>query len=107
MWIRIAEGYGGHSQNLALFDATNRIFLETKSLELSPEQTTLHHIALKVTDINSALASLERAGHVMLDAVGRPGSRRALIGFIHPKSLNGVLMHLVQRGIPCARGMTR
>ena len=67
----------------------------------------LHHIALKVTDINSALASLERAGHVMLDAVGRPGSRRALIGFIHPKSLNGVLMHLVQRGIPCARGMTR
>jgi len=65
----------------------------------------LHHIALKVTDINSALASLERAGHVMLDAVGRPGSRRALIGFIHPKSLNGVLMHLVQRGIPCARGM--
>jgi len=49
VWIRIAEGYGGHSQNLALFDATNRIFLETKSLELSPEQTTLHHIALNIS----------------------------------------------------------
>ena len=60
----------------------------------------LHHIALKVTDINAALASLQRAGHVMIDTVGRPGSRRALIGFIHPKSLNGVLMHLVQRGNP-------
>jgi methylmalonyl-CoA epimerase len=60
----------------------------------------LHHIALKVTDINTALAGLERAGHVLIDAVGRPGSRRALIGFIHPKSLNGVLMHLVQRGTP-------
>lgn len=60
----------------------------------------LHHIALKVADINAALASLERAGHVMIDTVGRPGSRRALIGFIHPKSLNGVLMHLVQRGRP-------
>jgi catechol 2,3-dioxygenase-like lactoylglutathione lyase family enzyme len=57
----------------------------------------LHHIALKVTDINAALSSLERAGHVLIDTVGRPGSRRARIGFLHPKSLHGVLMHLVQR----------
>ena len=49
VFFKIAEGYGGHSQNLALFDATNRIFLETKSLELSPEQTTLHHIALNIS----------------------------------------------------------
>jgi methylmalonyl-CoA/ethylmalonyl-CoA epimerase len=57
----------------------------------------LHHLALKVTDINRALADLGRAGNVLIDTVGRPGSRRALIGFIHPKSLNGVLVHLVQR----------
>ncbi len=57
----------------------------------------LHHLALKVTDINGALAALGRAGHTLIDSVGRPGSRRALIGFIHPKSLFGVLMHLVQR----------
>jgi catechol 2,3-dioxygenase-like lactoylglutathione lyase family enzyme len=57
----------------------------------------LHHVALKVTDIDGALASLKRAGHSLIDAVGRPGSRRSLIGFMHPKSLNGVLMHLVQR----------
>jgi len=49
VFFKIADGYGGHSQNLALFDATNRIFLETKSLELSPEQTTLHHIALNIS----------------------------------------------------------
>ena len=49
VFFKIAEGYGGHSQNLALFDATNRMFLETKSLELSPEQTTLHHIALNLS----------------------------------------------------------
>ena len=57
----------------------------------------LHHLALKVSDINGALAALGRAGYVLIDAVGRPGSRRALIGFIHPKSLYGVLVHLVQR----------
>ena len=57
----------------------------------------LHHVALKVTDINGALARLKRAGHALIDTAGRPGSRRALIGFMHPKSLNGVLMHLVQR----------
>ena len=57
----------------------------------------LHHLALKVSDINGALAALGRAGHTLIDPVGRPGSRRALIGFIHPKSVCGVLVHLVQR----------
>ena len=57
----------------------------------------LHHIALKVSDIERALTSLEQAGHVMIDTTGRPGSRRSQIGFIHPKSLGGVLIHLVQR----------
>ncbi len=57
----------------------------------------LHHLALKVSDINATLARLGRAGYALIDTVGRPGSRRALIGFIHPKSLFGVLVHLVQR----------
>ena len=57
----------------------------------------LHHLALKVSDINGALAALGRAGYGLIDPVGRPGSRRALIAFIHPKSLSGVLVHLVQR----------
>lgn len=57
----------------------------------------LHHLALKVGDINATLTRLGRAGYALIDMVGRPGSRRALIGFIHPKSLCGVLVHLVQR----------
>lgn len=57
----------------------------------------LHHIALKVTDINGALAALAGAGHSLIDPVSRPGSRRSQIAFIHPKSLHGVLMHLVER----------
>ncbi len=57
----------------------------------------LHHIALKSLDINGTLAQLARAGLPMIDTVGRPGSRRALIGFPHPKALGGILMHIVQR----------
>jgi methylmalonyl-CoA epimerase len=57
----------------------------------------LHHVAFKVGDINAALAAAREAGFPTIDAVGRPGSRRALIGFVQPKGLGGVLVHFVQR----------
>lgn len=57
----------------------------------------LHHIAFKTPDIDGVLASLERAGVPLIDRKGRPGSRRGLIGFIHPKGTGGVLMHFDQR----------
>lgn len=57
----------------------------------------LHHIALKVGDIDGLLANLSKSGHNLIDVVGRPGSRLAKIGFIHPASLGGLLVHLVQR----------
>ena len=57
----------------------------------------LHHIAFKVADIDSMLARLAGAGYEVIDPIGRPGSRRARIGFIHPRSLGGVLVHLVER----------
>jgi catechol 2,3-dioxygenase-like lactoylglutathione lyase family enzyme len=57
----------------------------------------LHHVALKTPDIDGTLAVLELAGARMIDRVGRPGSRRARIGFVHPGSFGGVLFHLVQR----------
>jgi methylmalonyl-CoA/ethylmalonyl-CoA epimerase len=57
----------------------------------------LHHLALKTADIDAALAVLAEQGMSMIDLRGRPGSRRARIGFIHPRSLSGVLVHLVER----------
>ena len=64
VFFKIAEGYGGHTQNLALFSATNRSFIETKSPELSEEKTTLHHIALNVAleDFESEKMRLEGLG---------------------------------------------
>jgi methylmalonyl-CoA/ethylmalonyl-CoA epimerase len=58
----------------------------------------LHHVALKVGDIDAVLADVRRDGFVTIDHVGRPGSRRARIGFVQPRSLGGVLIHFVQRG---------
>lgn len=57
----------------------------------------LHHLALKTPDIDGMLADLAGAGMAVIDGEGRPGSRRARIGFIHPRSLGGVLVHLVER----------
>ena len=64
VFFKVAEGYGGHTQNLALFDATERTFIETKSPQLSQEKTTLHHIALNVSleDFESEKRRLEDLG---------------------------------------------
>jgi catechol 2,3-dioxygenase-like lactoylglutathione lyase family enzyme len=64
VFFKVAEGYGGHTQNLALFEATNRMFLETKSQQLSSDQTTLHHIALNISleDFESEKKRLESLG---------------------------------------------
>ncbi len=64
VFFKVAEGYGGHTQNLALFHATNRAFLEAKSEQLSQEGSTLHHIALNVAleDFESEKRRLEGLG---------------------------------------------
>ena len=55
VFFKIAEGYGGHSQNLALFEASNT---------LNPQESTLHHIALNVAleDFETEKMRLERLG---------------------------------------------
>lgn len=55
VFFKVAEGYGGHSQNLALFEASNT---------LNPQESTLHHIALNVAleDFESERMRLEGFG---------------------------------------------
>ena len=57
----------------------------------------LHHVAFKVPDADDALRRTREAGCRMIDDRGRPGSRRAMIGFIHPAALGGVLVHFDAR----------
>jgi len=62
VFFKVAEGYGGHTQNLALFDVT--LVFDTKSPQLNPDQTTLHHITLNVAleDFESEKMRLEGLG---------------------------------------------
>ena len=57
----------------------------------------LHHIAFKTPDIDATLAKLGETGVALIDRKGRPGSRRARIGFVHPDAMGGVLIHFVER----------
>jgi len=64
IFYKITDGYDGHPQIFALFAATARWMLESKSTQLSPEQTTLHHIAFNVSldDFDSQKKHLEGLG---------------------------------------------
>ena len=64
VFFKVAEGYGGHSQNLALFDVTNISLFNPRAPQISAEQTTLHHIALNISleDFESEKMRLEGLG---------------------------------------------
>jgi len=64
VFFKVAESYGGHTQNLALFDASNTMFLDNKTEQLDSQETTLHHIALNVAleDFEAEKMRLEGLG---------------------------------------------
>jgi len=57
----------------------------------------IHHIAVKVQDINASLAELKRKGARLIDETPRIGAGGCLVAFVHPTSAHGVLLELVQR----------
>jgi methylmalonyl-CoA epimerase len=56
----------------------------------------MHHVALRVDDIEAALAHLKSRGVRLIDETPRPGAEQALVAFIHPSAANGVLVELKQ-----------
>jgi len=58
----------------------------------------VHHIAYQVYDVGAALSRIQAAGLETLDTVARPGLAGTMVGFIHPKSVSGVLTELVEHG---------
>ena len=57
----------------------------------------LHHITLRVDDIEGALAQLKARGVRLIDETPRPGAHGSRVAFIHPSSAHGVLVELKQR----------
>jgi methylmalonyl-CoA/ethylmalonyl-CoA epimerase len=56
----------------------------------------LHHITLRVDDIEAALAQLKAHGAKLIDEHARPGAEGSLVAFVHPASAHGVLVELKQ-----------
>jgi methylmalonyl-CoA/ethylmalonyl-CoA epimerase len=56
----------------------------------------LHHITLRVDDIDAALARLKARGVRLIDERPRDGAHGSRVAFIHPSSAHGVLVELKQ-----------
>jgi methylmalonyl-CoA/ethylmalonyl-CoA epimerase len=56
----------------------------------------VHHVGYGVTDLKAVLEHLKAEGLTLIDGEPRPGSRGTMVAFVHPKSVGGVLVELVQ-----------
>ncbi|MFN0206046.1 MAG: methylmalonyl-CoA epimerase [Planctomycetota bacterium] len=56
----------------------------------------LHHIGYRVNDVAAAILQFKAAGARLIDEVPRRGSRNTKIAFVHPASMGGVLVELVE-----------
>ena len=57
----------------------------------------LQHIALRVDDLEAALAELKAKGVRLIDEKPRYGAGGAKIAFVHPKSFGGILLELSEK----------
>ena len=57
----------------------------------------IHHIALRVENLEEALEELKARGVQLIDEKPRYGAGGARIAFVHPKATGGVLLELSER----------
>lgn len=57
----------------------------------------IHHLAIRVDDLEAALAELKEKGIRLIDEKPRIGAGGAKIAFVHPKATGGILLELCQR----------
>jgi methylmalonyl-CoA/ethylmalonyl-CoA epimerase len=57
----------------------------------------IQHVALRVDNIDTALAELKEKGIRLIDEKPRYGAGGARIAFVHPKSTGGILLELSER----------
>ena len=79
---------------IELLEALNADSTIAKFLERKGEG--IHHIAFEVADIRAEMQRLKNEGFILLNDEPKPGADNKLVCFIHPKSMGGVLVELVQ-----------
>jgi methylmalonyl-CoA/ethylmalonyl-CoA epimerase len=57
----------------------------------------IHHLAVRVPDLQKALSELKEQGVRLIDEKPRRGAGGAMIAFIHPSAAGGILLELSER----------
>jgi|TARA_B100000470_G_C19678082_1_gene340707 methylmalonyl-CoA/ethylmalonyl-CoA epimerase len=91
----ITDIYHAGKDKLEFLKATSPDSPIAKFLGKRPEG--MHHIALIVDDIQSALNYLNENDVQLIDSSPRIGAEGLQIAFIHPKSTGGVLVELCEK----------
>ncbi len=60
-------------------------------------QGGIHHICIEVDDINVAVKDLQAKGVKIIDPKPKIGAHGKPVVFLHPKSVNGVLLELEEK----------
>lgn len=99
--IAVADSY------IQLLTPTNAQSPVAKFLETRGEG--LHHVGYRVADCAAALEAITASGGRVIDHAPRPGSRNTTVAFVHPKTVGGTLIELVQEGpsAPAASAASR
>lgn len=80
---------------IELLEATSEDSPVAKFIEKKGEG--IHHLALRVDDLEAALAELKEKGIRLIDETPRYGAGGARIAFVHPKATGGILLELSER----------
>ena len=91
--VKVAMLPAGESR-LELLEATEPDSVIAKFIEKRGEG--LHHVAIKVPDLNAIVLRLKTEGARLLNDP-RPGAGGHLYVFVHPSSTGGVLLELIQQ----------
>ena len=91
----ITDIYHAGKDKLEFLKATSPDSPIAKFLEKKAEG--VHHIALVVDNLQSALDYLNDQGVQLIDTKPRIGAERFNIAFIHPKSTGGILIELCEK----------
>ena len=59
----------------------------------------IHHVAFEVDNVEATLEILRERGFRLIDETPRTGAGGVRVAFVHPRSTNGVLIELCEKGV--------
>jgi methylmalonyl-CoA epimerase len=92
--LRVAFFSIGDEARIELLEPLNNE--STIAKFLSSRGEGLHHVALKVNDIEGVLAEFKQKGITLIDEKPKAGAHGNRVAFVHPKSIRGVLLELCE-----------